>query len=99
MATAILTAASTSAKLLVSPQNIILILISSNSKIGEKEPSIDNWTFRLFYKCSTALLILGSFIVSSNQFFGEPIQCDLVKLLLKKITNPKQFILAWRRCE
>lgn len=61
MATAILTAASTSAKLL----------------IGEKEPSIDNWTFRLFYKCSTALLILGSFIVSSNQFFGEPIQCDL----------------------
>ena len=61
MATAILTAASASSKLLV----------------GEKEPSIDNWTFRLFYRYSTGLLILGSFLVSSNQFFGEPIQCDL----------------------
>ena len=46
-------------------------------QIGEREPSIDNWTFRLFYRWSSALLILGSFTVSSNQFFGEPIQCDL----------------------
>ena len=50
-------------------------------KVGDKEPSIDNWTFRLFYRYSSALLILGSFIVSSNQFFGEPIQCDLVNYI------------------
>ena len=61
MATAILTAATSSAKLL----------------IGDKEPSIDNWIFRLYYRWSSALLILGSITVSSNQFFGEPIQCDL----------------------
>ena len=36
---------------------------------------------------TSALLILGSFIVSSNQFFGEPIQCDLVNKIVFKFTQ------------
>ena len=47
--------------------------------LGEKEPSIDNWTFRLYYQWSTTLLLASSVLVTSNQFFGEPIQCDMVK--------------------
>jgi len=38
--------------------------------------SIDNWGFKLFYKCSTVLLVLSSALVTARQFFGQPIQCD-----------------------
>jgi len=38
--------------------------------------SIDNWGFKLFYKCTTVLLILSSVLVTARQFFGSPIQCD-----------------------
>ena len=63
--------------------------------VGKGEPSIDNWTFKLFYKVSqtleiydgspfpftqytSSLLLASSFLVTANQFFGDPIQCDLV---------------------
>lgn len=38
--------------------------------------SIDNWGFKLFYKCTTVILILSSVLTTAKQFFGGPIQCD-----------------------
>lgn len=38
--------------------------------------SIDNWTFKLFYKWSTTLFVFGSICVTHKQFFGDPILCD-----------------------
>ena len=38
--------------------------------------SIDNWGFKLFYKCTTVYLILASVLTTAKQFFGSPIQCD-----------------------
>jgi len=38
--------------------------------------SIDNWGFKLFYKCTTVILILASVLTTAKQFFGGPIQCD-----------------------
>ena len=58
----------------------LLAAASGASKLilGDGEPSIDNWTFRLFYQYTTSVLLVSSVLVSSNQFFGDPIQCDLV---------------------
>jgi len=39
--------------------------------------SIDNWSFKCFYKITTSLLLTCSLISTTKQFFGEPIQCDL----------------------
>ena len=38
--------------------------------------SIDNWGFKLFYKCTTVYLVLASVLTTAKQFFGSPIQCD-----------------------
>ena len=40
--------------------------------------SIDNFTFKLFYKWSVSLSIASSVTVISGQFFGDPIHCDIV---------------------
>jgi len=46
--------------------------------LGDKKSlSIDNWTFKLFYQWSVTLVTGCSILVSSNQLFGDPIQCDL----------------------
>ena len=58
--------------------------------VGEGEPSIDNWTFQLYYKVThlphllhsqvtSAILLTSAILISLNQFFGDPIQCDLVR--------------------
>ena len=39
--------------------------------------SIDNWSFKCFYKITTSILLTCSLISTTKQFFGEPIQCDL----------------------
>jgi len=39
--------------------------------------SIDNWTFKLFYKATTSILLALSVVSSSKQFFGDPITCDV----------------------
>jgi hypothetical protein len=39
--------------------------------------SIDNWTFKLFYKATTSILIACSLLSGTKQFFGEPINCDV----------------------
>ncbi|XP_023325021.1 innexin inx2 isoform X2 [Eurytemora carolleeae] len=41
--------------------------------------SIDNWTFKLFYKATTTLLLALSVVSTSKQFFGDPISCDVRK--------------------
>jgi len=38
--------------------------------------SIDNWTFKLFYKWSTAIFVFSSVCVTHAQYFGKPILCD-----------------------
>ncbi|XP_023325622.1 innexin inx2-like [Eurytemora carolleeae] len=45
--------------------------------LGDGSPTIDNWTFRLFYQYSTSIFLTSSILVTSHQFFGNPIQCDL----------------------
>ena len=40
--------------------------------------SIDNWTFKLFYKATTTLCLACSVVASSKQFFGDPINCEVV---------------------
>jgi hypothetical protein len=52
--------------------------------------SIDNWGFKLFYKCSTVLLVLSSALVTARQFFGQPIQCDAGAVSKKIQTLPKK---------
>lgn len=39
--------------------------------------SIDNWSFKCFYKITTSILLTCSLMSTTKQFFGEPIQCDL----------------------
>jgi len=46
------------------------------------EIKIDNGTFKLFYKATTAILLACSFIASSKQFFGTPISCEVVRFLM-----------------
>lgn len=41
--------------------------------------TIDNATFKLFYKASTTLLLACSLVTSSKQFFGDPINCEVVR--------------------
>jgi len=44
--------------------------------LGIGEVSIDNFTFKLFYKWSVSLFITGSVATVSSQFFGDPIACE-----------------------
>ena len=41
--------------------------------------TIDNPTFKLFYKATTTLLLACSLVTSSKQFFGDPINCEVVR--------------------
>ena len=38
--------------------------------------NIDNWVFKLFYKGSFILFLLGSTVGILSQYLGEPINCD-----------------------
>jgi len=40
------------------------------------EINIDNWTFKLFYKVSCALCMVGASIGVATQYFGDPISCE-----------------------
>ena len=53
--------------------------------LGIGEVSIDNFTFKLFYKWSVSFFISGSVLVQASQFFGDPIACETVSLLLAAI--------------
>lgn len=41
-----------------------------------KQINTDNNVFRLHYKFTVILLLLFSFLVTSKQYFGDPIDCD-----------------------
>ena len=47
--------------------------------------SIDNWTFKLFYKATTTLCLACSVVASSKQFFGDPINCEVVSTYCSRI--------------
>jgi len=38
---------------------------------------VDDFTFRLFYKVAASFFVASSFIVGMNQYFGDPIHCEL----------------------
>lgn len=38
---------------------------------------IDNNVFKLHYKVTVILLVVFSVLLSSKQYFGDPIQCDI----------------------
>ena len=48
------------------------------SIVSSFQVSVDNFTFKLFYKWSVSLFIAGSVVVVSSQFFGDPISCETV---------------------
>jgi len=54
-----------------------LIKSATEIVLGIGGISIDNFTFKLFYKWSVSLYIASSVTVISGQFFGDPIHCDI----------------------
>ena len=56
-----------------------LIKGATEAVLGIGEISIDNFTFKLFYKWSVSIFIAGSVAVVSNQFFGDPLACETVR--------------------
>ena len=60
--------------------------------------SVDNFTFKLFYKWSVSLFIASSVTVISGQFFGDPIHCDIVRLLTVSLSlSSLDIVLVSRR--
>ena len=55
--------------------------------------SIDNWGFKLFYKCTTVYLILSSVLTTAKQFFGSPIQCDAGSVSNRFYLNTSEWLL------
>ena len=51
--------------------------------------SVDNWTFKCYYKVSVTLFVLSSVLVTARQFFGAPIACDAGSVSPK--FNPSTF--------
>jgi hypothetical protein len=40
--------------------------------------TIDNMSFKMFYRGTTAVLVVASFLATSKQVFGDPISCEVV---------------------
>ena len=53
---------------------------------GEKV-AIDNPVFRLHYKVTVILFILGSVLLNGKQYFGEPIECTTRSEVPAKIVS------------
>ena len=47
--------------------------------IKPEDISIDNWIFKLHYKFSTAILLGSSAIGVAKQYFGDPINCQVMR--------------------
>ena len=63
------------------------------------EIKIDNGTFKLFYKATTAILLACSFISSSKQFFGTPISCEVVRQpMTNSLLCPITQVMMLYRC-
>ena len=48
-----------------------------------EETNIDNWTFKLYYKVSMVICMTGTTVGIASQYFGDPIQCDLVRVVIE----------------
>ena len=53
------------------------ILNTLKSYIKVKEIDEDNLTFKLFYRVSVGLCMLGVVLVAATQYIGSPIQCNI----------------------
>ena len=42
--------------------------------------SIDNPTFKLFYKATTSILLAFAFLSTFKQLLGDPITCEVVNI-------------------
>ena len=58
--------------------------------LGIKGVTIDNLTFQLHYKVTTAILMIGAALTTSKQFLGDPIACEVVN----KHHGPYKFLTA-----
>ena len=47
--------------------------------IKPEDISIDNWIFKLHYRFSTAILLGSSAIGVAKQYFGDPINCQVMR--------------------
>ena len=54
------------------------LLASLKDYFELEETNIDNWAFKLFYKVSCGLCMVGATIGVASQYFGDPIRCYLV---------------------
>ena len=59
------------------------------------EVSIDNLTFKLHYKWTVTMFIISAVLVTTSQFFGEPIQCETVSECGRQSASP--FVCYARR--
>ena len=53
------------------------ILNTLKSYIKVKDIDEDNLTFKLFYRVSVGLCMLGVVLVAATQYIGSPIKCDI----------------------
>ncbi|KAJ8979045.1 hypothetical protein NQ317_010296, partial [Molorchus minor] len=53
----------------------VLSQIKQNVKLTPKLYTIDNWVFKLHYKATVVLFLVGTLLVTSRQYIGEHIRC------------------------
>lgn len=58
-------------------QNMIDFLNSFKSLVKVEKIHTDNNVFKLHYKFTVMLLIVFSILLTSKQYFGDPIDCDV----------------------
>ena len=65
--------------------------------IKPEDISIDNWIFKLHYRFSTAILLGSSAIGVAKQYFGDPINCQVMRFpkILKKQGGDRGRILGY----
>ena len=63
---------------LVTADGVMAHLIASLKDYFElEEINIDSWTFKLYYKASCAICMLGATVGVASQYFGDPIRSVL----------------------
>ena len=60
------------------------LLASLKDYFELEETNIDNWAFKLFYKVSCGLCMVGATIGVASQYFGDPIRCYFREKFLKR---------------
>ena len=66
-----------------------------------EEINIDNWTFKLFYKGSSVICMLGATVGIATQYFGDPIRypspCQIQSKSFFSAASSRASTLTWRR--